>query len=291
VRRLRQPRAPLAPTRHGWTADEAAIRRRLRLLVGVFTGLLWVDNLTEHYRGAFKVRVMWVPIIFNPVAAVAGVAAALSPRARWRRAFLALSAVQALVALVGFASHQRGIMRRVGSGWRTYVFHAWYGPPVFAPLQYLGFSLLGLLATLPHHTVAPLLRVLSLPRLLRLFVAVNVPPLWGEIAYLHWRGSFQDPAQWLPVATIPAAGIASVAATVSDGPMARRAHCGFAWWILVLGVLGTGFHLVGLGRRYGGYSPKALFFNWLSGPPVPAPLQLIGLGLAALIGERARRTS
>ncbi|MDP9311447.1 MAG: hypothetical protein M3R24_11285 [Chloroflexota bacterium] len=70
---------------------------------------------------------------------------------------------------------------------------------------------------------------------------------------------------------------------------ASSAAAGAIWWTVDLGVVGTIFHLVGLGRRYRGYSPKALLFNWLKGPPVPAPLQLIGLGLAALIGERTRR--
>lgn len=276
-------------TASGWTPEEEAARSRLRLIVGMFTGLLWVDNLTEHYRGAFQLRPMWVPVLLNPVVAVAGLASARSPHALWRRAFLVLSVTQIVVALVGFGYHQRGILRRVGTGWRMYVFHAWYGPPIFAPLQYLGFGVLGLLATLPQRTLDPLLGVLSLPRLLRLFVAVNAPPLWGEIAYLHWRGSFQDPFQWLPVVSIPAVGAASTVAAVTDGEAARRAYLMLAWWTMILGVLGTGFHLIGLSRRYGGYSPKALLFNWLSGPPVPAPLQLIGLGLIALAGEGVKR--
>jgi hypothetical protein len=28
-------------------------------------------------------------------------------------------------------------------------------------------------------------------------------------------------------------------------------------------------------------------FNWLNGPPAPAPLQMVGLGLAGLAAERA----
>jgi hypothetical protein len=272
-----------------WTTEEVTVRRQLRLLVGVFTGLLWVDNVSEHYRGNFKVKAMWVPVLVNPAVAVVGVASAFSSRAHWRRTFLVLSAAQTAIALIGFGYHQRGILRRVGSGWRMYIFHAWYGPPAFAPLQYLGFSVLGLLATLPHRALAPLLSSASLPRLLRLFVAVNVPPLWAEITYLHWRGSFQDPFQWLPVGTLPAVGVASAAAAATDGEIVRRAHLGLAWWTMALGVLGISFHLIGLGRRHSGYRRKALLFNWLSGPPVPAPLQLIGLGLVALAGDGVRR--
>jgi hypothetical protein len=278
-------------TKAGWSRDEKEVRRRLRLLVGVFTGLLWIDNFTEHYRGAFKVKLMWVPILINPIVTGVGIVSAFRDQALWRRCFLWLSMLQAIIALVGFGYHQRGILQRAGTGWRMYVFNAWYGPPALAPLQYLGFGVLGLLATLPRSALAPLLNMLSLKRLMRLFVAANVPPLWGEIAYLHWRGSFQDPFQWLPVVSIPMVGAAGGAAAVSEGKQISRLYRWLSWWMVTLGVAGTIFHLIGLGRRHEGFNPKALLFNWLSGPPVPAPLQLIGLGLAALAGERVRRSS
>ncbi len=49
-----------------WQPKEAAARRALRLLVGVFTGLLWIDNLTEHYRGAFRFKAMWTRLYSIP---------------------------------------------------------------------------------------------------------------------------------------------------------------------------------------------------------------------------------
>jgi hypothetical protein len=248
-----------------------------------------VDNVTEHYRGGFRRRLMWVPVVANPAVAGVAVASALSRRSRWRQLFLAASAAQVVVSLVGFVEHQRGIKRQPGRGWQAYLYNAWYGPPVAAPLQYLGFGILGLVAALPRRALAPLLRVLSLRRLLRLYTAVNVPPLWGEIAYLHARGSFQDPFQWLPVVTLPAAGAASAVATTTEDGWAATAHRVGARAVLGLGVAGTAFHLVGLARRYHGLDRRSLLFNWLSGPPVPAPLQLIGLALAALVGEGGRR--
>ena len=271
-----------------WAPHENGVRKRLRLIVGVFTALLWVDNLTEHYRGSFRRRLMWVPVIANPVVAFVALASASSSAGRWRRLFLAASAAQVVVSIVGFVEHLRGIRRRPGRGRHGFLFNAWYGPPLFAPLQYLGFGLLGLLATLPHRTLAPLLRVLSLQRLLRLFTALNVPPLWAEIAYFHARGAYQDPFQWVPVVTLPAVAAASGTAVVSDGAGAARAHRVGTKAVLGLGVIGTGFHMVGLARRHHGLDRRALLFNWLSGPPVPAPVQLIGLALAALAAEKQR---
>jgi hypothetical protein len=78
----------------GWAPEDVKLRRRLRLIVGVFTGLLWVDNVSEHYRGGFYKKLMWVPISVNPVVAGVAVASAVSPRPLWRRCFLALSGVQ-----------------------------------------------------------------------------------------------------------------------------------------------------------------------------------------------------
>lgn len=73
------------------------MRRRLRLIVGIFTALLWVDNVTEHYRGGFEKKLMWVPVVANPVVAATAIASAVSPRPLWRRGFAALSAAQAVV--------------------------------------------------------------------------------------------------------------------------------------------------------------------------------------------------
>lgn len=283
---------PRSPRRSAaWTLDEQGARHRLRLIVGAFTALVWIDNVTEHYRGDFRRRLMWVPVIANPLVTVVAIASAWSPRGLWRRLFLVASTVQVVVAVVGFVEHHRGIMRRPGSGIRSYIYNSWYGPPLFAPLQYLGFGVLGLIATLPYKAVAPLLRHLSLRRVLRIFTAMNVPPLWAEITYFHARGTYQDSFQWLPVVALPAAGAASAVAGARDTAATSRAHQTASRSLIGLGAVGTAFHIIGLARRYHGLDRRSRLFNWLSGPPVPAPLQLIGLGLAALAAEKRRDRS
>ncbi len=271
-----------------WSPALRRLRRDLAAITAVSTALLWVDNLSEHYRGGFRRTLMYVPILANPVVAVAGAVVTVTGGRRGNGTFGLLSAAQTGIAVVGFVEHLRSIFDKPGDKQpRQLLFNAWYGPPAAAPLQYLGLGLLGVMATVPRAAAAPVLRHLPADRLLRAFTAVNIPPLWAEIGYLHARGAFQNPAQWIPVVTLPVAGAVSALAATSDSPTARTAAQAASGWTAALGVVGTGFHLYGLHRRYGGYGRGSFLFNWLNGPPAPAPLQMIGLGLAGLAAERA----
>ncbi|WP_157936769.1 hypothetical protein [Geodermatophilus chilensis] len=264
------------------------LRTQMAVITTASTALLWVDNLSEHYRGGFQRKLMYVPVVANPVVAAAGAVTAVTGGRRGARLFGLLSGAQTLIATVGFIEHQRGILNRPGHHQpRQLLFNAWYGPPSAAPLQYLGLGLMGLMATVPPSAAAPVLARIPIHRLMRAFSALNIPPLWGEIGYLHARGAFQNPAQWLPVLTLPVAGAMSALAAISEADTAHKAATAASGWTALLGVLGTGFHLYGLHRRYGGYRRGSFLFNWLNGPPAPAPLQMVGLGLAGLAAERA----
>jgi hypothetical protein len=279
------------PAGHDWPAPVRQLRRQIAVIATASTALLWVDNLSEHYRGGFRRTLMYVPIVANPVVTAAGAVAALTGGRRGAKVFGLLSGAQTAIALVGFVEHQRAILKKPGGNEpRQLLFNAWYGPPVAAPLQYLGLGLMGVMATVPSSVAAPVLRHIAVNRLMRAFTALNIPPLWGEIGYLHARGAFQNPAQWLPVVTLPVAAAASALAATSDSPTARSAAVAASGWTAALGAAGTGFHLYGLHRRYGGYGRGSFLFNWLNGPPAPAPLQMIGLGLAGLAAERAVRS-
>ena len=277
-----------ATSRDQWSPALKTLRSQMAVITTTSTALLWLDNLSEHYRGGFERKLMHVPIVANPLVAAAGAMTAATGGRRGRTAFGLLSAAQTAVAMVGFVEHQRGILERPGPNTpRQMLFNAWYGPPVAAPLQYLGLGLLGLLATVPQRAAAPVLARVPIDQLVRAFTALNIPPLWGEIGYLHARGAFQNRAQWLPVVTLPITGAVSAAAALSGSPTARTASKAAAGWTALLGAAGAGFHLYGLHRRYGGYDRRSVLFNWLNGPPAPAPLQILGLGLAGLAAERA----
>ena len=48
------------------------------------------------------------------------------------------------------------------------------------------------------------LRRVGLARLLRPGLTLVIPPLWYEIALLHYRGAFQSRFMWVPVLSLPA---------------------------------------------------------------------------------------
>ncbi|MDQ4078947.1 MAG: hypothetical protein M3220_22230, partial [Chloroflexota bacterium] len=101
------------------------------------------------------------------------------------------------------------------------------------------------------------LKRIGLARLLRLGVTGAIPPLWAEIATLHYRGSFNSPYMWLPVATLPAILLGGLSSTLVKGQERSRAiFRPFAWLMTLLGVIGTFFHLRGVQRQMGG------FYNW-----------------------------
>jgi hypothetical protein len=92
----------------------------------------------------------------------------------------------------------------------------------------------------------------------------------GEIAYFPRPGSYHGPFQRAPVVALPAVGAATGVAGVSDRRGAGQADRPGSTLVLGLGLVGTVFHVVGLARRYRSLDRRALLFNWLSGPPVPA---------------------
>ena len=125
----------------------------------------------------------------------------------------------------------------------------------------------------------------GLARLLRLGLTLAIPPLWYEIALLHYRGAFQSKFMWVPVLSFPAAIAGSVASGLKKGERhSRDIFRPVAWWLTVIGTLGTFFHLRGIARQMGG------FYNWkynvVTGPPFPAPIQVALLGLLGTVASR-----
>src|SRR5687768_10815288 len=115
----------------------------------------------------------------------------------------------------------------------------------------------------------PLLRRVGLARSLRLWLILAIPPLWYEIAVLHYRGSFQNRFMWTPIVGLPAVFAAGVASGLNrDEYRSRDILRPFAWAMTAVGMLGTLFHLRGIARQMGG------FYNWKynipTGPPILA---------------------
>jgi hypothetical protein len=127
-----------------------------------------------------------------------------------------------------------------------------------------------------------------LQRTLSATVAVSAAPLAFEVYLEHYKGSFGDVWEWVPLACTPplvAAGVAGV-----RSPRAARTVLPAASALYALnGVVGTALHLRGVWRKPGGLREPG--YNLVMGPPLLAPgaFLLIGaLGLLAAVTRRER---
>jgi hypothetical protein len=125
-------------------------------------------------------------------------------------------------------------------------------------------------------------------RLIGGLTALGLAGTVAEVALLHFRGAFQNPAMFIPLTVPPLAALALARECARDTPSSGTAPLLVA--TAVIGIVGVGFHLFGVSRGMGGWR------NWrqnlLAGPPVSAPpaftgLALAGLGALALMGARS----
>ena len=102
-----------------------------------------------------------------------------------------------------------------------------------------------------------------------------------EVSYEHYRGSYSNPVMYTPVIL---SGILSTAGF--SGFLSRRLAKTFLRWTsfatLVDGMIGFGFHILGIARKPGGW--RLPVFNLVMGPPVFAPLLF---GTSAYLGVLA----
>jgi hypothetical protein len=129
---------------------------------------------------------------------------------------------------------------------------------------------------------------LGLPRLLSLLVAGSISPLWYEIALLHYRGSFQSPDMWLPLAYLPLEMAGGLVAGAVDTRATRQLFRLLSWGALALGVFGTLMHLRGVRRQMGGFYTWR--YNAMTGPPVIAPPQVALFGLISALSTSGATT-
>jgi hypothetical protein len=232
-----------------------------------------LDSAIEHYRGEFKDKAMFV----GPTMALLGLGAATYVAFRPERANdtlpkIALFTVGA-TGLVGLGFHTYNILKRPGE---LDALNLFYGAPMGAPAALTLAGLYGVIAgemlsgrsyvktRLPKHTAG--------------LLAFSLMGTIAEAGLLHFRGSFQDPAMYLPVTIPPLAAISIGAAALS--PRATAVAEPLLKATAVLGIAGPIFHAYGIHRNMGGWR------NWsqmiLQGPPLPAPPAFLGIAAAGL---------
>lgn len=228
------------------------------------------DSLIEHWRGSWKNPAM----LTAPTVSTLALAASVRPKARWSKGAFAAAAV---AGVVGTGFHLFNILKRPG---RLSFHNLFYGAPIAAAGA---LSVAGVLGLAAERLERPVERRAA-GRSLGLASAFGILATVGEVALLHYRGAFHNRAMFVPV-VVPSTA-AAVLAGASIRPTRKRVRHARAWMGLtaLVGVAGMGFHLFGVNRAMGGLG------NWrqtvVDGPPLPAPLGFVALGLAGLAALR-----
>jgi len=124
---------------------EGRFQQHLLIATALSATFSGVEALYSHYKGGFRYRSQWLPVVLAPLLAVA-CAAGAGERRLAVTAVPALSVAALAVGGIGFFYHVRGVLRRPG-GAKHILYNTMYGPPVFAPLLFGAAGGLGLLAS------------------------------------------------------------------------------------------------------------------------------------------------
>jgi hypothetical protein len=262
--------------------EPATVRaaRRLNLACGTIALSVLLDSGLEHYRGAFRRKLMYLPPSIAALTILASLHGRGDTRPAAHRARQALYLATAATGVTGTALHIYNILKRPGRlSWQN----LFYGAPFAAPMAILLSGVLGAAAEEVRHTrrgETP--RVLGVPAG-RLLAAVTSLGLTGsslEAAVLHFRGAYHNPAMYAPVTIPPAA--AALMADTARRRVHHRSRFLRAWMRITaaVGMLGAAFHVFGVHRNMGGWRNWSQ--NLLNGPPIPAPPAFTGLALAGL---------
>lgn len=216
------------------------------------------DSAMEHLRGGYH----------NPAMYAAPSLAALSTAgaARDGRAARAVHAMSIAAGTAGLGFHVWNILKRSGRmSWNN----LFYAAPIGAPG---GLSVTGILA------LAARAQTRSHGRLLAGFIGLATLAQVAEVALLHFRGAWHNPAMFLPVTIPPITAGLLLQQALRPGAATARLARGAICIMGAMGIVGTAFHIYGVSRNMGGWS------NWrqsaFAGPPVPAPSSFVALALA-----------
>lgn len=126
---------------HSW--DGWPLARLILLFVAAAYLLIWIQATLMHWRGAFRHRAMWGPVLYTPVAVIV-VLAAVVTRADLIETLLVFTlGLATVLGAVGVGYHLRGITAQVGG---ITMRNLMAGPPPILPLLYAAVGALGLLA-------------------------------------------------------------------------------------------------------------------------------------------------
>ena len=266
--------------------------RQLHAAAALLSASVLFDSAIEHYRGSFKNSAMFMPLV-SATLNIGSSTHGLMSRDVDAHPLRTLSYGAAIaVGALGTGFHVYNVTKRVGGiRWEN----LFYGAPIGAPAALALSGLVGLaadrIAANEKNSGTPTLLGLPAGPALAAMTSLGLMGTVGEAGLMHFRGSFHNPAMYLPVILPPVA--AAVLAEAAFRPTDRSRGTAKTWLGItsVLGIAGVALHCYGVSRAMGGW--KNWRQNALDGPPIPAPpsfsaLAIAGLAALSLI-EKAKR--
>jgi len=117
-------------------------------------------------------------------------------------------------------------------------------------------------------------------RALYLVVGVSFLAVFVQVTLYHWRQNFRHWAMWVPVIATPALGLCALMLAWQNASWLRTALAVLSAAGVAGGLVGTYYHVAGVGERVDGYNLN----NFMVGPPPALPLLVTALSALALIG-------
>ena len=254
--------------------------QRLNRAAGVLAASVLADSAVEHYRGAFANKAMVTPLVTASLSLAVSAHGNADHRPVPHRVRDGVYLLAALTGVVGTGFHVYNIAKKPGGfSWQN----LFYSAPIGAPAALSLSGAMGFLAERVRDTrpgLSPDVLGLNAGRVVGVTTAAGLLGTVAEAGLLHFRGAFNNPAMYAPVAIPPVtAALLGTAALGRTG----RPRPALRWWLRVtaaMGYVGAAFHVRGVARQMGGWR------NWsqnvLNGPPIPAPPSFTGLALAGL---------
>jgi hypothetical protein len=254
--------------------------RRLNRAAGLLAASVLADSAIEHYRGAFKNKAMVTPLVTASLSLAVSAHGHTDRRPAPHPVRDGVYLLAAITGAAGTTFHAYNIGKRPGGlTWQN----LFYAAPIGAPAALILSGLMGFLAERVRDTApgtSPRIAGLSAGRVVAAATGAGLLGTVGEAGLLHFRGAYNNPFMYAPVALPPVA--AALLGNAAVGRSGQRRHV-LRWWLQLtaaLGFIGAGFHARGVARQMGGW--RNWTQNLLNGPPIPAPPSFTGLALAGL---------
>ena len=271
--------------KHGrghWLGGQRSVAaaRDLNRAAGLLALSVLLDSGLEHYRGSFRNKAMFTPLVVSSLAVAVSAHGMRDRHASTHRVRDGVYLISALTGIVGNGFHLYNVLKRPGGvRWQN----LFYGAPLGAPFAIALSGALGRAGEkIREHAIHTPRRVWGVPpgRGLAALTSVGMLGTVGEAGLLHFRGAFHNPAMFLPVSLPVVASGLLAKVSVGGSRGLRRVTRGWMILTAIMGFAGVGFHARGVSRNMGGWR------NWrqtlMNGPPLPAPPSFTALALAGI---------